>query len=98
MKTHKPVHGTARLFVAINGQTYSLRFLESHPEIGAPAWRLQKIMETETGSPSEYDVILSKTGPLCSCPDFEYRRINTGQSCKHVAALKAVGILRKDFP
>lgn len=68
---------------------YRLEFLESDPSIGAPAWRL-----TKTDGEC-FDVILRPNGAVCDCPDFVNRRQNTFKGCKHVAALTAVGLMRR---
>lgn len=90
-----PVSGKARLVLQINDVPYVLRFLDSHPDVGSPAWRLTKA--GEGGTPSEsYDVILRPHGPECSCPDFNYRRQHEDKKCKHIESCRAVGLLRRD--
>lgn len=92
--------GTAKLTLTIDAVTekgmvktrYVLRFLPSDPSIGSPAWRLTKVMAD--GSLSETrDVILTPTGPQCTCEDWVYRHQNDGELCKHEAALAALGLL-----
>ncbi len=87
----EPVHGTCTLTLTIHRKVkkgwidteYTVRFLPSHPQIGAPAWRLTK------GDGATCDVILRSHGPECECPDYHYRQ----RECKHLRALRAVGLL-----
>ncbi len=97
MPKREPVKGKVRLLLEIEVQTrkgsvttaYTVRFLESHPEIGAPAWRLTKT------DGEFYDIILKPSGPECSCADFTFCRINNdARGCKHICACRAVGLLQ----
>ena len=92
-----PVHGRAHLVLAIVMETpkgkvtttYMLRYLHPYPE-AVPAWRLTK------EDASSWDVHLSEHGPMCTCPDFVYARDHQDdKGCKHIAALRSVGLLRK---
>ena len=92
-----PVEGHARLTLRITVRTkrgmdatdYVVTFLPSHPSVGAPAWRLTKTDGTV------YDVIVRGHGPECDCPDFVICRDGRDRKgCKHIAALRAVGLLR----
>jgi hypothetical protein len=85
--TRKPVHGTARLVLLVNGISYSLRPLDPHPVVARKAWRLTK------GDGTTYDVALMEHGPECTCGDWVYRQRNSGMPCKHCAALKTLGLL-----
>jgi hypothetical protein len=91
----KPVTGKARLALWINDQEYGVTILDPHPTLGRMAVRLTK----RGGTPSEppfYDVLLSPVhGPLCDCPDFNWRRDGRDpKGCKHICALRAVGLLK----
>jgi hypothetical protein len=91
--------GRAKLWIAITvvndkGQetshAYALTYLNPYPE-ATPAWRLTKTDD------SSYDVALTEHGPVCSCPDFLYARDGHDEKgCKHVASLRAVGLLRRE--
>lgn len=96
--TPAPVTGTCRLILTITVETdghpnttcYSLLKLDPHPQVGHPAWRLTK----ETSE--HYDVILTPHGAECSCADWTYRRNHKDAlGCKHVRALRAVGLLKE---
>lgn len=71
---------------------YLLRFLPSHPQVGSPAWRMTKL---EDGRPSEtvYDVIMTRHGATCDCPDSTYR--GSKKLCKHCRCLIAAGLMRE---
>ena len=44
-----------------------------------------------------YDVHLDKGGSYCTCPDFEFCRQHKDiGGCKHIKAIRAVGLLTKD--
>jgi predicted nucleic acid-binding Zn finger protein len=44
-----------------------------------------------------YEVILRDHGAECSCPDFIFARENRDRKgCKHIAGLRAVGLLRRE--
>ena len=66
---------------------YALEELDPNVEVGSPAFRLAKI-----GSSDVYDVIRTDHGYECNCGDGHFRRQNTEEKCKHVGALKAVGL------
>lgn len=83
----KPPHGTARLTLTINGQEYTPRALEPHPQVAQRAWTLRKADGTT------YEVHWGKHGYHCDCPDFLWARENHGEYCKHVLALMVVGLL-----
>jgi|SRR6516164_3661222 hypothetical protein len=61
---------------------YNLEYLA-----GGLGWRFRK-----RGEPV-YDVDLSEYGPTCDCPDFLVRRANTREGCKHIEALRWLGLL-----
>lgn len=104
--TRDPVHGKARItqdrsILTITVELasgkdkvteYAVEFLESHPDCGAPAWRLSKLAGGEIVE--KYDVILTEHGAECDCPDFTFCRQYQEKGCKHVAACRAVGLLR----
>ena len=97
--SRKPVTGAARLILEITSMVrgkpvtvgYVCRFLESHPSIGKPAFQLTKMKDG-----SIYNVILTKHGAECDCPDFIWRRNNKDpKGCRHICGLRAVGLLRR---
>lgn len=100
MPHRPPVQGKARLSsdcktltITRSGKEtdYALEFLESHPDLGYPAWRLTKLDGTF------YDVILTEHGIECTCADYNYCRVNTQKKCKHAESARAVGLLRNDL-
>ncbi len=84
----RQVSGTCRLALAINATVYFVRPLQPHPEVSARAVRLTKTDGTI------YDVAITTHGAECSCPDFTFHRQGKDpKGCKHIAALRAVGLL-----
>lgn len=78
----------ARLTLSIDGVDYRLRSVPIDPSIGRKAWRLRKADGTT------YHVAVTEHGPECECPDFVFRRDGIDpEGCKHVKALRAVGLL-----
>lgn len=95
----EPVKGSAKLTLAItvnrqkgpHHEEYAVVKLSPHPSIGAPAFQLTK-PDGEC-----YDVILRRTGAECTCPDWLWCRDHKDAAgCKHVRALRAVGLLVKE--
>ncbi len=85
MKRKAP-HGTAKLCILIKGSVYALTNL--HPgSMPSKAWRLRKI----TGK--TYTVSVDEGRGHCTCADFIYAREKRGDTCKHLLAMKAVGLL-----
>jgi SWIM zinc finger len=77
-----------RLWLRINGTDYGVRRIGDAPAAVLEAWRLTKCDGTT------YDVGRTADGYTCDCPDYDWRRGVTGDDvCKHVLALKAVGLL-----
>ncbi len=85
MKRKEP-HGTATLCLLISGKAYALTNLEPGT-LPSKAWRLRK------ASGTQYTVSVTDFGPACTCKDFIYAREKRGDTCKHIRACKAVGIL-----
>lgn len=88
-----PVQGAARLCLLIRvkgkGQVYYLDLLHPHTDLGTPAFRLTKT------NGENYDVIVTPAGATCECQDFVRCRDGKDQKgCKHIAGLRAVGLLR----
>jgi hypothetical protein len=55
-------------------------------------------MEMTTSGNAFYDVLLLPCGAECDCPDFHYcRDHHDPKGCKHIAGLRAVGLL-KGYP
>lgn len=83
---------SARLLLAIRiGEEetlYTVAHFDPHPRVASIAIRLRKDI---AGEP--YDVWQDEHGQHCTCPDFTYRRGNVPDGCKHILALKAVGLL-----
>ncbi len=68
-------------------QTYKVEDLRPDDRVAKPAFRLTK----EDGE--AYDVAVNEFGATCSCPDGQFRRENDRIKCKHVKAMRAVGLL-----
>lgn len=88
MAARKSVGGVARLVLQINRATYVLRRLAANPAVANPVWRLVK-MDGRTF----YDVHGDQHGFSCTCGDYVFRRQHEKKKCKHVEALRAVGLL-----
>lgn len=77
---------TCRLEVVIRGERYTARPLASED---GPAWRLRKQSDGSTR-----DVSSHPHGAECDCADFVFRRDGIDpKGCKHVRALKVLGLL-----
>jgi hypothetical protein len=77
-----------RLSLEIRGNPYALRVVTCDPAIGGRAYRLMKRDGTV------YDVVQTRFGPECDCPDFIFRRDGLDPlGCKHVRALVSVGMI-----
>lgn len=83
-----PVRGRASLTLTLNGARYSVRPIRSDDAEILVAWRLRKL-----GADAAHVVAATASGPTCECGDFTWRRAGTGLPCKHIAALRAVGLL-----
>ena len=96
MPRREPVHGKARLLLEITttnakgketSTLYTVRWLDP-PDWATPAWVLTK------GDGTAYSISVTAHGPVCDCPDFVYCRDHKDQrGCKHVAAIRATGLL-----
>lgn len=88
-------HGTCGLHLTIGGTRYRLRPIT--PPAGIKAiWTLRKA-EAGADRPATYQVSVPRGLPAsCTCPDFA---IN-GAVCKHLGALRALGLIpgRKPRP
>lgn len=82
-------HGTCALTLSIGGTTYRLR--PAPPPAGLKlVWTLRKVPPDPLGRPAAYAVAEGKGREQhCTCPD---HRIN-GATCKHIMALRALGLL-----
>lgn len=79
--------GTCRLFLRISGVCYGLERITPAPAVFR-GWRLRKVDGTC------YDVGQDQHGITCTCPDFAFRRDGLEpEGCKHIKALKTVGLL-----
>lgn len=84
----KRATGTCRLFLRISGVVYALCRIDPTPSAVLEGWRLRKPDGTT------YDVGRTAHGCTCDCPDFEFRRAGwEPEGCKHIKALKAVGLI-----
>ena len=89
-RTVRPAHGSARLTLTVNGQSYAVRILAVQP--GSGAVRLIRLRKDAT---TFYHVARLADGSLeCDCPSFEFdhRQCDNGP-CKHAAAAAAVGLI-----
>ena len=82
----------ARLFIelVVKGKStlYRVTALDPHPNVATTAWR----MCGNNGKKKCYDVAINDKGWItCTCADATYR----GRTCKHAAALVALGMLPK---
>lgn len=85
----RPAHGSARLTLAINGQTYALRILTVQPGSG-----VSRLVRLRKDAATTYHVHKDGHGCGCTCPDFTFSRDGIDQrGCKHILALKATGLL-----
>ena len=83
----KPASGRCGLTLRINGVPYRVRPFQPEASGVLKAFTLTR----PGGEP--YAVAETTEGPSCDCADFEFRRINTGTDCKHLAAARACGLL-----
>ena len=85
-RAHAPVrHGTCRLIVIIDGTEYRL----TRSPAARAAWHLKRMAEPREGA--VYYVLTHKSVVTCTCPD----SITNGAVCKHVRALKALGLVAR---
>jgi SWIM zinc finger len=78
-------HGTCRLTLTIDGTPYRL----SKSPSARAAWHLKRLSEPRKGQ--VYCVLTHHRIVTCSCPD----SIMNGAVCKHVRALKALGLVAR---
>jgi hypothetical protein len=84
-KTHPRVF---RVLLEIDKTRYALTRLRCDDGVGRRAFRLVKDDGTI------YDVIQTKYGPECDCPDFIFRRDGLdAQGCKHIQSLAAARMI-----
>ncbi len=88
-RTVKPVTGTARLTLSINGVPYAIRPLAADP--GAGVARLYQLRKEDGAL---YNVAQHGHGAECDCPAFVFDHDGRDdRGCKHLVALRAVGLL-----
>ncbi len=93
--TQAPDHGQppsvpSRLILTIRDRLYAIRKVACDPSVADKAFRLLK----DDGA--LYDVIQTRHGPSCDCPDFIFRRDGLDPAgCKHVRALVAFGLIER---
>lgn len=86
MTRHLP--RSTRLVLEIAETRYALRAVACAEAIGRTAFRLVKDDGTV------YDLVQTKHGAECDCPDFVFRRDGLDpKGCKHVQALVAAGMM-----
>jgi len=80
----------AALYLWINGKEYALKRLPTELDELKAAWQLDG-METE----EPHIVKLYSRGfqTECDCGDWQYRRQQRMQNCKHISALIEVGLV-----
>ena len=78
-------HGTCRLTLTIDGTPYRL----AKAPAARAAWHLKRMAEPRKGT--VYCVLTHKNVVTCTCPD----SIMNGDVCKHVRALKALGLVAR---
>ena len=78
-------HGTCRLTLTIDGTPYRL----AKAPAARAAWHLKRMAEPRKGT--VYCVLTHKSVVTCTCPD----SITNGAVCKHVRALKALGLVAR---
>lgn len=92
--TRPPVQGLTKLFLTIQTPrvTRLYKVFRIQPEAGASvAWRL--VRRARRGVESS-DVWRDEWGEHCTCGDFVWcREHKDAKGCKHVAALRSVGLL-----
>ena len=77
--------GKTRLIIVIDGVEYRL----SKSPSARAAWHLKRLSEPRKGT--VYCVLTHKCIVSCTCPD----SITNGAVCKHVRALKALGLVAR---
>jgi hypothetical protein len=87
MATRTKAPDTCRLSVTIRGTSYSVRPIRPEADDVVRAWRLRRANGTC------YDVADTADGQVCDCADHVYRHEGNGTACKHVRALRALGLL-----
>jgi hypothetical protein len=87
MATKTKAPDLCRLTVTIRGESYTVRPVRAEAEDVIKAWRLRKADGTA------YDVADTADGQVCDCADHVYRHDGQGTACKHVRALRALGLL-----
>src|SRR5688572_22548930 len=98
-----PVRGKCRLTLTVTTvyargteetADYSLHFLQPHPAVASMAIRLVKEKGGRKAGSSFHDIAVVNGVPSCDCGDFTFRGDTRGpKGCKHIASLRAVGIL-----
>lgn len=79
------------LTLTIAGQDYRIKGIDA-PAFGSTsrAYSLRKV-----GADARYHAVATPHGPACDCPDYIFRREGIDPAgCKHLRALKALGLLR----
>jgi len=92
-RTTKPVHGTAKLVLFITGVPYAVRNINPTFPHGNLGWSLTRADKDVINGVITYQILQCGQVIGCSCADFTYRRGNDPHGCKHIAALRAVGLL-----
>lgn len=94
-RTVKPATGVARLTLAINGVDYAVRPLAVPPDSGVA--RLLQLRKLADGT--VYHASQHPHGDECTCPSFVFDHDGRDAlGCKHLVALRAVGLLPAPGP
>lgn len=87
-KATKPkAPSTCRLILEIGEAAYRVR------PIPAPAFGQRKAFRLRKAGGAVYHVADTLHGPTCDCGDQTFRHEGRASACKHIRALKAVGLI-----
>jgi hypothetical protein len=90
MATKTKAPDTCRLTCTIRGVSYTVRPIRPETSDVVRAWRLRK------ADGESYTVADTADGQVCDCADHVYRHDGNGTACKHVRALRALGLIDGD--
>lgn len=93
--TTKAAARSCRLFLEIGDTLYHVKPLP----VQDPHCGVLRLVRLRKADGSAYECSVRRDGwAECTCPDWTYRHIETGQPCKHVASLQAIGLLPAPLP
>lgn len=84
-RTQPPATDVCRLVLHIRDSAYGVCPLPCETGRG---WRLRSIK-----GGLAYEVRESPGGATCTCRDFEFRHRDDTQGCKHIRAMRALGLI-----